>query len=491
MKRHEIFFSIIKIPLDFLIVYFGFFIARKIRMWTDLIPWLELPIQTLPENELSIFALFWALLYIIVFAIHGLYNIQITHSKIKEFWDIVRYSIYWFLFFSVAVYLWKWFLYDGTEIPRLIILFTSCIAAFFSIFTRIFLNNIQALLLKKWHIPKRKLILIHNKNDQKLKEIYEDIKESKVYKVIGYISEKKQKNCNIYKYLWSVESLEKIMRRWGCDEILYIDSIFSKKDLFKIWDLSKTYGVRYRYITNSFDVTKSNITLSLINKTPVIEIKNTPLENWGRVIKRGSDIFGSIIGIFLTFPLMFFIALLIKIEDPSGPIIYKNRRIGQWWKTFDCYKFRYLKWEYCTKESYGNKKDDPALLYEQELIRKNNTRKGPLYKIENDPRKTKIGTFIEKYSIDEIPQFFNVLKGNMSLVGPRPHQPREVSKYKEYQKRLLTIKPGITWMAQVNGRDTNNFVKEAKLDIFYIENRSLLLDMKILFKTCWIILKRK
>jgi lipopolysaccharide/colanic/teichoic acid biosynthesis glycosyltransferase len=98
---------------------------------------------------------------------------------------------------------------------------------------------------------------------------------------------------------------------------------------------------------------------------------------------------------------------------------------------------------------------------------------------------------IEKYSIDEIPQFFNVLKGEMSLVGPRPHQPREVKKYEQYQKRLLTIKPGITGMAQVNGREANNFVKEAKLDIFYIENWSFLLDIKILLKTFGTIITRK
>jgi len=98
-------------------------------------------------------------------------------------------------------------------------------------------------------------------------------------------------------------------------------------------------------------------------------------------------------------------------------------------------------------------------------------------------KKTKVGNYIEKYSIDEIPQFFNVLSWKMSLVGPRPHQPREVEKYKLYQKRLLTIKPWITGMAQVNGRAENNFVKEAKLDIFYIENWSIILDIKIILKT--------
>jgi lipopolysaccharide/colanic/teichoic acid biosynthesis glycosyltransferase len=127
---------------------------------------------------------------------------------------------------------------------------------------------------------------------------------------------------------------------------------------------------------------------------------------------------------------------------------------------------------------------------EEKLIKEKSTRNWPLYKIKNDPRKTKIWNFIEKYSIDELPQFFNVLIWNMSLVGPRPHQPREVEKYLMKHKRLLTIKPWITWMAQVNWRENNDFEKEAKLDIYYIENWSLLLDLKIILKTITHILYR-
>jgi len=189
---------------------------------------------------------------------------------------------------------------------------------------------------------------------------------------------------------------------------------------------------------------------------------------------------------------MLIVAICIKIEDPSGPVIYKNRRIGQNGSIFNCYKFRYLKWEYCIKESYGTPNSiDPAIKIEQELISEKSSRDGPLYKIKSDPRKTKIGSFLEKYSLDEIPQFFNVLIWDMSIVWPRPHQPREVEQYKKYQKRLLTIKPWISGMAQVNGREENNFEKEAKLDIFYIENWSFLLDLKIIAKTLTIILSRK
>lgn len=319
----------------------------------------------------------------------------------------------------------------------------------------------------------------------------EDIKSSRIYKVIWYGNSKTIADKKI-KYIWGIENIQSLFESKKCDEILYIDSDFSKKDLLQLWELAKIFWVRYRYITNSFDITKANTTLSLINSIPVVEIKNTPLDNWWRIIKRFFDIFAWIIWVIVLSPIILIVAILIKIDDPKAPVIYKNRRIWQSWEIFNLYKFRYIKWKYCIKDSYwiANNKDT-AFAYEEDLIKKNSSRSGPLYKIKNDPRKTKIWSFIEKYSIDEIPQFFNIILWNMSLVWPRPHQPREVKKYSLEQRRLLTIKPWITWMAQVNGRDKNDFLKEAKLDIFYIENWNLLLDIKITLKTFSIVFKRK
>lgn len=360
-----------------------------------------------------------------------------------------------------------------------------------SISVRVILNIIQWQLLKRKLIPKRKLLLISSKSEKSISSILEDIKSSKIYQILGYANTKKHKNISLT-YLWDLKELEALISQHECDEILYIDSNFSKNELYRIWELSRIYGVRYRYITNNFDVTKTNTSISLINKTPVIEIENTPLENWGRIGKRIFDIFLSAIILLWAFPVWLIVILLIKLEDPSGPAIYKNKRIGQNGKIFNCYKFRYLKWKHCVKESYGiSNKNDPAITLEKKLISEKSKRSWPLYKIQKDPRKTKIWTFLEKYSLDEVPQFINVLTWEMSIVWPRPHQPREVELYEQYQQRLLTVKPGITWMAQVNGRDTNDFTQEAKLDIFYIENWNFLLDLKIMLKTCLIILTRK
>lgn len=184
---------------------------------------------------------------------------------------------------------------------------------------------------------------------------------------------------------------------------------------------------------------------------------------------------------------MLLTAIAIKI-DSRGPVIFRNERVGND-GNFNVYKFRYLKLEHCT--GCQNPEYEKALETEEELIKNQSVRKGPLYKIKNDPRKTRVGQIIEAFSIDELPQLFNVFLGNMSLVGPRPHQPREVEKYEIWQKRTLSIKPGITGLAQISGRSDIDFKDEAKLDIYYIENWSLWLDIEILFKTIFVLLKKR
>jgi lipopolysaccharide/colanic/teichoic acid biosynthesis glycosyltransferase len=491
MKRNEIIFSILKIPLDFCVVFFSFFIARELRLVTDLIPWVQLPIQTISNENLTLLSFYWALLLIVLFASHKMYTIKITSSKIKESLDIIRYSLYWFFFFSVFVYLAQGTIYHGKEIPRLIIIYTLFWTIFGLFISRLFLGVIQNFLLKKWYISKKNLLIITNKSKKEIEPILDDIYETGIYSIVWYANPEEIKMKDIPYVGWFWETL-KILQSRSCEEILFIDSDFGKDELLQIWEISRIFGIRYRYITNSFDVTRSNTSISLINHIPVIEINTTPLDNWGRVTKRIIDILGALWGLIVFSPLMILTALLIKIEEPNAPVIYKNKRVGQWWKSFFLYKFRYIQWKYCIKDSYWVKEeDDEALKYEKELIEKRSSRSGPLYKIESDPRKSKVGKFIEKYSIDELPQFFNVLLWNMSLVWPRPHQPREVKKYDLHHRMLLTVKPWITWMAQVHGREKNEFEEEARLDIFYIENWNFLLDLKIVLKTFVTILMRR
>ena len=185
-------------------------------------------------------------------------------------------------------------------------------------------------------------------------------------------------------------------------------------------------------------------------------------------LKRLMDIVGASLGLLIASPIMLIVAILIKLEDPKGPIFFSQIRNGAYPKTFKMYKFRSM---YIDAEERL-----------QELMHLNE-QSGPAFKIKDDPRITKVGKFIRKTSLDELPQLFNVLKGDMSLVGPRPAIPREVEQYTTYQKQRLFVKPGLTCIWQVSGRNNIEFDQWVELDIEYIKTRSLWLDIKLILLT--------
>ncbi|KIL43165.1 sugar transferase [Jeotgalibacillus campisalis] len=185
-------------------------------------------------------------------------------------------------------------------------------------------------------------------------------------------------------------------------------------------------------------------------------------------LKRFFDVVGATLGIIILIAIFAVIALIIKLEDPKGNIFFSQTRVGKDGREFKMYKFRSMV------------HDAEAQL---EHLLKYNDVSGAMFKMKNDPRITKIGRFIRKTSIDELPQLFNVLKGDMSLVGPRPPLSKEVLVYTPHQKQRLLVMPGCTGLWQVSGRNKLGFDDMVKLDLNYISNRSILMDTKIIFKT--------
>ncbi|MDL4838953.1 sugar transferase [Aquibacillus rhizosphaerae] len=184
--------------------------------------------------------------------------------------------------------------------------------------------------------------------------------------------------------------------------------------------------------------------------------------------KRLMDFISALLGIVFLSPLFLLVALIIKVEDRKGPILFKQIRIGEDGKEFYMYKFRSM---------VSNAEELKASLMEQNEV------DGPVFKIKDDPRVTKIGKFIRKTSIDELPQLMNVLKGEMSLVGPRPALPDEVAQYTIYERQRLKVKPGLTCYWQVSGRSNVSFYEWVEMDLQYIHDRNLLVDVKLVFKT--------
>jgi len=192
--------------------------------------------------------------------------------------------------------------------------------------------------------------------------------------------------------------------------------------------------------------------------------------------KRLIDIVVSLAALVLLSPLLVAVALAIKLEDPKGPVLFRQVRIGKDGKPFVMLKFRSMV------------RDAESRL---EALLPYNEVEGNMFKLKNDPRVTRVGRFIRKWSIDEFPQLWNVIKGDMTLVGPRPPLPREVKNYSPYDMNRLTVTPGCTGLWQISGRNALSFRDMVELDLAYITNRNLRLDLKIIWKTCVMLLVAK
>ena len=198
-----------------------------------------------------------------------------------------------------------------------------------------------------------------------------------------------------------------------------------------------------------------------------VENESTRGFSFYEVIKRVIDVVCSFVGVLVLSPLFIIIAIIIKTTS-KGPVFFSQKRVGKNGKEFDMYKFRSM------------------VVNAEELKEKlaaQNEMSGPMFKMKDDPRVTKVGKFIRKTSIDELPQLWNVLKGDMSLVGPRPSLPREVAEFEEWMYRRLEVKPGLTCYWQVSGRNNIDFEDWMKLDIKYVDERSTWIDIKLIFKT--------
>ncbi|KKP71205.1 MAG: Exopolysaccharide biosynthesis polyprenyl glycosylphosphotransferase [Candidatus Moranbacteria bacterium GW2011_GWE2_35_2-] len=473
MKRSELFFSAIQVPADFAMIVLGaisaFFIRENLEV-TKFFNLQPLKFHNVHFEEYINIVFISVPFFLLIYALEGLYDIRATRKFWKETFKVFTATSIGLVIIIIAIFLKReWFS------SRFIILAAWFIAVFYVVAARYILHRIQLWLLKSRGIGIHRVLLIgHN---GKVKEISRMIRRNRNlgYRIVDIINTAQLK------------VIKQIKKEKGVDEVILCSSSIPDDELEKLIDFCAINNISYKFVPTTLQTSKYKI--GVLGGEPIIEVLHTPLDGWGRITKRIFDIIFSVVLIILTFPIMLLVALLIKLEDRNGPIIYKNERIGAEGIKFFAYKFRYMKWEYSI--SKDNPNFEKAFEFEKKLITERSVRQGPLYKIKDDPRKTKVGRFIEKYSIDEFPQFFNVLFGSMSLIGPRPHQKREVEKYMEYHRRLLTIKPGVTGMAQVSGRSDLDFEDEYKLDLFYIENWSLTLDIQIIFKTIGVLLHRR
>lgn len=272
-------------------------------------------------------------------------------------------------------------------------------------------------------------------------------------------------------YLGSIDELDELIREHQLDQIYFMDSRIDcpLEKLQASIDLCIKMGVTARVIVNSYKRRRANSYVSTVGTYPIVTFHTVSLNTSEEIIKRVFDLVCGLIGLILASPIMIVTAIAIKIDSP-GPVLFKQTRVGKNGRHFKIYKFRSM----CN--------DAEAL--KAKLMDQNQYGDGLMFKMKDDPRITKVGKFIRKTSIDELPQFFNVIGGSMSLVGTRPPTLSEVEQYDSAQWRRISIKPGITGMWQASGRSSiTDFDEVVKLDTEYIDNWSIFLDIELLFKT--------
>lgn len=286
--------------------------------------------------------------------------------------------------------------------------------------------------------------------------------------IIGYVYDKDEDTIS-EGYIGVLDDLETIIHDNAIDQVFFQSLNEYNEKLGKYIDLCLSIGVTAKVILFPYNLGGMQSYIYSVGTYPVVTYHNVNQNIYSRAIKRTIDIIGSLFGIILSSPIMIATAIAIKL-DSKGPVIFKQVRIGQNGRQFYMYKFRSM----CVDAEERKK----------ELLKKNKIEGGQMFKMDDDPRITKVGKLIRKTSIDELPQFFNVLHGDMSLVGTRPPTLDEVALYETNQWRRLSIRPGITGMWQVSGRSTiTDFDEVVRLDTEYIDNWNIFLDFRIMIKT--------
>lgn len=469
MKKFELFFTFLQLPIDYVMIVLAGFSAYSLR-YTEFVKSIRPIMFNLSWENYWPIVLFVAGAWIIIFAFAGLYSADPNRRLLKDINRIFLACATGFAGITIYVF----FTLQKFD-SRFLVLMGWLLAVVYVIFARAIIRGLKIFLYSKG-FGLRKTVIIGAQNIAN--RIMENINNRPMlgYKLIGNFE---SFNDDIAAKILTLKP----------DDIVFADPKANQDEALSAIDFANEHHLSFKYSADLLDTITTNISMSTIDDIPIIELRRTRLSAWGRIFKRLVDIIGSLLLIILSLPIYLFVSIVILIET-GRPIIYKNERVGQNGKNFFTYKFRSMYQKYCTGVQFGFA-GQAALQKEKELIQELSPKKGPVYKIENDPRVTPFGRFIRRFSLDEFPQFFNVLKGEMSLIGPRPHQPREVDKYKKHHKIVLAIKPGITGLSQISGRSDLDFEDEVRLDTFYIENWRLLLDLIILFKTPFVVLSRK
>jgi exopolysaccharide biosynthesis polyprenyl glycosylphosphotransferase len=411
-------------------------------------------------------------LWILVYWINGLYHNQNLLGGTREYDKIFRSSTVGFLLIVIAG-----FLEPNLIIARGWLLMAWGFTFMFASTGRLLLRRLVYLLRRYGFFLTPAVIVGANQEGRWLAEQLLSWETSGLH-LVGFVDKKEPATTPLFHNLvclGSVDELGEIITRHNVGEVILASSAISTRDY--LLDIFKRYGVsdsvNIRMSSGLYEVITTGLTVSEFAYVPLVYVNKVRLTGSDNFLKLVLDYVITLTGLTLISPMLLAIAVLIRMSSP-GPIIHRRRVMGINGKQFDALKFR-------TMVVNGDEimARHPELKEELEAN----------HKLKNDPRVTRIGAFLRKFSLDELPQLFNVLKREMSLVGPRMISPEEMAMYKQFDMNLLTVHPGITGLWQVSGRSDISYDERVRLDMYYIRNWSIWLDLQLLFQTIPAVLK--
>ncbi len=358
------------------------------------------------------------------------------------------------------------FLLKDLNLGRSVIIFMGGLSLATLTISRVIVRNIEESLWRRGLLTVKAIVVGAGESGIRTVQKLQDSREVG-YEVVGFIDKDEKKHGMIVggvPVLGGEKDIDTVIAAYDIDDVFFAIPNISHHRIFDIISSCPTTQTSFHIVTDVFDVLSDGTPIDMIGSFPVVDLKGEGAWVGYEATKRTMDIVMSLAGIILTFPIWLCVILWIKI-DSTGPIFFSQSRVGKGGKPFNILKFRTMRPE---TEAYARSP-------------KNST----------DSRITRSGRFLRKYSLDELPQLLNVLVGDMSIVGPRPEMPFIVARYKEWEKKRLSVRPGLTGLWQVIGRKDLPLEENIQYDFFYIKNRSLVMDASIIMRTLPALLSRK
>ena len=445
--------------------------------------------------DIVFLTLAFAISYLIAGQLTGLYGIA------EYLWILIVYAPIWIFFMALQkMYDQTTFYYFDRFLLRIVFssLFSgSCTTAMIyfikeSAVSRLFVSTfivcsvvvmlaerIAAVMIKRKGTRKNgkpKAVLVCTQETYTIFRLYTE-KSSLTYDLVGFIPVDEGETIAQEVYLGQLADLEHIIKTNVVERVIFAAPRDRVGDLEQYVKLCEGMGVTVQLLLNLYDLSLAHVHVSMFGPIPMLTFHTVPLNPLQREAKRLTDIVVSIIGLVITFFAALIIVPAIKLDSP-GPVLFTQKRVGRNGRVFNMYKFRTMCADAEEKKA--------------QMLAQNEMNSNLMFKIEKDPRVTRVGNILRETSLDELPQFLNVLKGDMSIVGTRPPTVDEVAQYDHTHWRRISITPGMTGLWQVSGRSSiKDFAEIVALDTEYIDKWSLWLDVKIILKTISIVLKRK